>query len=249
MKKLSLLILLPFLLFAGDRIFQISTIDALLAGLYDGLVSLEELRQKGDFGLGTFHGLDGEMVLLEGIFYQVKADGKVYRPTGAMKSPFAAVIQFEAEEKLELEKGVDFQSFEQIVDDFLPTFNIVYAFRLEGKFNYIKTRSVPQQQKPYPALADIAATQPTFEYENIEGTIIGYRCPSFVKGINVPGYHLHFLSKDKKVGGHLLKFRVNSALLEIDKIHGFEMELPRSSEFYRLNLAADKTEELKKVEK
>lgn len=249
MKRLLITLVLPILMFGGETIYQISTIDALLTGYYDGFVSLETLSEKGDFGIGTYDGLEGEMVVLDGIFYQVKADGKVYRPDLSTTSPFASVIRFDREKNLKAEENLDFPTFKDKIDPILPSLNIFYGFKIEGKFKYIKTRSVPKQKKPYPPLAEIASTQPTFEYENIEGTIVGFRCPDYVKGINVPGYHLHFLSKDKKVGGHLLKFIVDSANLEIDYLHEFEMMLPKTDKFYQLNLTKDKSEELKKVEK
>ena len=76
-------------------IFQASTIDALLDGNYEGDVSFAELGACGDFGLGTFDALDGEMVGLDGAFYQVKADGRAYEVDGRMKTPFAVVTFFE----------------------------------------------------------------------------------------------------------------------------------------------------------
>lgn len=249
MRKILLICFVPVYIFAVDTLSQVSTIDALLGGLYDGVITLKELQQQGNFGIGTYDGLDGEMVLLDGLFYQVKADGKVYQPQLSITTPFAAVVEFGTENEIEIDPGTDFHRFEQIIDETLPTFNIFYALRMEGKFSYIKTRSVPRQEKPYLPLAEIAATQPTFEYENIEGTIIGFRCPDYVKGMNVPGYHLHFISKDKKVGGHLLKFIVQKGRCGVDYIHYFSLQLPQTDDFYKIDLREDKSEELQKVEK
>jgi len=248
MKKLLILLLLPLLLFGGETLFQISTIDALLTGLYDGFITLEDLSKKGDFGIGTYHQLDGEMIVMNGVFYQVKADGKVYTPELSTTSPFASISHFEAEDSITL-KTISSQDFFEVSSEFFPSWNIFYAVKMTGKFSYIKTRSVPKQPWPYPPLAEIAAEQPTFEYHDIEGTIVGFRCPPYVKSINVPGFHLHFLSKDKTVGGHLLNFHITKAQMEIDCLHNFELQVPKDDKFYKTNLHTDKSKELKKVEK
>jgi acetolactate decarboxylase len=104
-----------------------------------------------------------------------------------------------------LDKAEDYGQLEQYLDKLLPTENIFYAIKIEGTFKYIKTRSVPKQNKPYPPLVEVVKNQPTFEFHNVKGTIVGFRCPSYVEGINVPGYHLHFITGDKKAGGHLLE--------------------------------------------
>jgi len=61
-----------------EKVFQVSTIKALLAGVYDGEVTFGQLKQQGDLGLGTLNGLDGEMVAVDGRFYQIKTDGVAY---------------------------------------------------------------------------------------------------------------------------------------------------------------------------
>ncbi|MCP8318695.1 MAG: acetolactate decarboxylase, partial [Candidatus Methylarchaceae archaeon HK01B] len=80
-----------------DILFQTSTISALLEGAYDGNMTYGELKKHGDFGLGTFNGLDGEMAGLDGTFYQVKDDGIAYPVDDSIKTPFALVTFFEAD--------------------------------------------------------------------------------------------------------------------------------------------------------
>lgn len=50
------------------EIFQLSTINALLEGVFDGNMSYGQLKQHGDFGIGTFNGLDGEMIAFDAAF-------------------------------------------------------------------------------------------------------------------------------------------------------------------------------------
>ena len=231
-----------------DTLAQISTIDALLAGLYDGQMTLGDLKQYGNFGLGTFHALDGEMLALDGHIYQIGADGVAREPALNLTTPFAAVTFFETDTKLDLETGTNFHAFEKAVDAGIPTANIFYAIKVEGLFKTVKTRSVPKQKKPYPLLKEIAKTQPIFHFENVEGTLVGFRCPQFVKGINVPGFHLHFITRDRKAGGHVLDFTVQKAVLRVDHTSAFLMILPKDKSFYKTDFGANREAELKAVE-
>ena len=233
----------------GDVLFQTSPINALLEGVYDGEITYEELKRHGNFGIGTFNSLDGEMIGLEGKFYQIKADGIAYSVDGSMRIPFAVVTFFEPDKVALLDKALDYRQLEQYLDNLLPTKNIFYALKIEGVFKYIKTRSVPKQNKPYPRLVEALRNQPTFEFHNVKGTLAGFRCPGYVEGINVPGYHLHFISGDKKAGGHLLECQLQNVRIEIDYTSEFYMVLPESGEFYKADLAKEKQEELERVEK
>ena len=232
-----------------DTVFQVSTINALLQGVYDGAITCGDLKNQGDFGIGTFEGLDGEMVELDSSIYQIKADGKVYSPGNEVKSPFATVTFFETDSRQPVKDLISINSLQQMLDKMLPNKNIIYAIRLDGVFKYVKTRSVPGQEKPYPSLAEVTKSQPTFEYENIRGTLVGFWCPQYLQGINVPGYHLHFISEDRKHGGHLLNCRLAEGLLQVDRSEDFHMMLPEGDEFSKAELSSDRGAELKKVEK
>jgi acetolactate decarboxylase len=230
-----------------QSVIQISTIDALLQGVYDGQTTLENLRELGDFGIGTFNGLDGEMIFVDGEFYQVKSDGKIYKPAADVKTPFASVTRFEEEQVVQLGNN-SYESFKLLTDSLMQTVNLFFAIKLKGEFSYIKTRSVPAQTKPYPSLLEVTKNQPEFEATNISGQLVGFYCPKFVKGINVPEYHLHFLSDDKKFGGHLLEFRLEKGSVTLDKIERFEMILPNEGDFLKSEFETDRSGELKKVE-
>ncbi|MFA4837587.1 MAG: acetolactate decarboxylase [Dehalococcoidia bacterium] len=233
-----------------ETLTQVSTIDALMNGIYDGVISHGELKKHGDFGVGTFEALDGEMLAFDGNFYQIKADGKVYKVDDSMMTPFAAVTFFDTDQTAALTKGMDYAQVGKFLDSLVPTENIFYAIKIEGTFEYIKTRSVPAQTKPYPPLAEVTKDQSVFEFQNVKGTIVGFRSPPYVKGINVPGYHLHFLTESGDAGGHLLELRVGEAKASLDYTSGFFMILPgEGSDFYKLDLSLDKEAELQKAEK
>lgn len=230
-----------------QSLHQVSTIDALLQGDYDGTVSLKELSAFGNFGIGTVNGLDGELVIENGRFYQVKSDGKVYQPSGEIKTPFASIVQFNPEDSVEV-RDLSFMKLKQLIDSVMKSQNYFYAIRLDGEFDSVRTRSVPVQQKPYPPLVVVTQKQPEFRIPKTRGKLTGFFCPEFVKGINVPGYHLHYLSDDKISGGHLLDFHLKTGILKLDRISNFEMQLPETGSFQKTEYNTDRSGDLKKAE-
>ena len=233
-----------------ETLVQISTIDALLTGIYDGVVTVEALKGYGDFGIGTFEALNGEMIGFDGNFYQVRADGIAYPVLDSMETPFASVTFFDSDCKAQLPEGMNYGQLEQFLGGMLPTGNIFYAVKIEGTFSFMKTRSVPRQSKPYPQLVEVTKNQPIFEFSDVEGTMVGFRCPSYISGVNMPGYHLHFLAKAKDAGGHVLEFETEGAVVTVDYTSDFLMILPgEDSDFYLIDLTQDKQEELEKAEK
>ena len=252
MKKIFLVLVLAFcsgcLINQTDRITQTSTIDALLAGAYDGQMTCREFLTYGNFGIGTFDKLDGEMIILDGKIYQIKSDGKVYRPALSTKTPFATVCNFQPDEQFPIQSA-DFKTAESIINKKVSNQNIFLAVEISGTFKHIKVRSVPAQQKPYPPLAEVAKTQPVFEMNDVRGTIVGFRTPAFAKGLNVPGCHFHFLSDNFTFGGHVLDFELVSGECKIDKCSEFLLILPKDDALKNIDLSKDKTEELQKVEK
>ena len=230
-----------------EALYQVSVLSGLMKGDYGGKVSLDQIRKHGDFGIGTFDRLDGEAIELDGVFYQAAYDGTVRRMQGIMHSPFAMATFFETDIKFPIQNISDFRSLQDIVDGHLATKNIPYAIKIEGKFNYIKVRSVPAQGKPYPALTEVIKKQSVFEYRDIEGTLVGFRMPDYMNGVNTAGYHAHFLSSDKTKGGHILECAVGSAEVMADDISRFEMILPGSADFYSLAISEKASEAAQKV--
>lgn len=247
------LLVAGFLLFLNggehDALYQVSVLSGLAAGDYDGKISLAEIRRYGDFGLGTLDRLDGEAIELDGIFYQVKSSGEVVSVPLRIKTPFMMMTSFDADLKFTIGLIQDFNALWKFIDQQLPTKNIPYAVRVDGVFRYIKTRSVPIQSKPYPALAEVIKNQSIFEFENIEGTLIGFRMPDFVSGDNVLGYHFHFLSKDKKKGGHVLACTIVKGEVRLDDIDRWKIAFFRSADFDQrdFSLSTDTSYEVEKT--
>jgi acetolactate decarboxylase len=232
-----------------ETLYQVSTIDALQQGVFDGIQPVGELKHHGDFGIGTFDALDGEMIVLEGVVYQATADGHVTRVPDNLTTPFATVTYFDRDFAVVTGEPMNFSAFTVAMTDHLPTENMVYAVRMHGTFPSMKVRAIPQQQKPYPTLSEAAANQSVFTYTNATGSVAGCFLPVFFEGLNVVGYHLHFISDDRQIGGHILDFTVTGDTeVEYDITPEFTMVLPTSGDFTTVDLSQDLSEELAEVE-
>jgi acetolactate decarboxylase len=251
------LILLLFLTFAphnlhaeGRRVFfQYSTIQALMAGVYDGDLTFRELAEQGDFGLGTLNGLDGEMIGVDGKFYQVKANGVANPVPKTAKTPFANVTWFHPDTTINVNDPVSLQDLEQYLRKLLPSPNLIYAIKITGTFPFIKTRSVSRQLRPYPLLTEAVKKQTVFEFYQVSGVIVGFWTPSYLAGVNVAGYHLHFITADRRAGGHLLNCCLEQARIEISRMAEFKLQLPRSGEFLQKDLMGAGEKEIGRIEK
>lgn len=228
---------------------QWSTIDALLKGYYDGVTTLGEMKRHGDFGLGTFEALDGEMLVLDGVVYQIDAQGKIHTPGDETGTPFAAVAFFKADIELDLPAGLTLDEVQARVDAALPSQNVFYAIRVTGAFDEVRTRSVPRQDKPYRELAEVVKAQSLFRIADTRGDLVGLRCPTFSKSVNVPGHHFHYLSADRKHGGHVLGLVTGKDVrATVSVLRTVTLKLPQSAAFDALDLSGDRSKELHEVE-
>lgn len=250
-----LLPLLLALLLAGcaaprdGAITQVSTINALLAGGYDGQMALSELAEHGDLGIGTFDRLDGEMVLLDGRFRQAKADGSVVTPPPNLRTPYAVVTWFRPTATRPVPRPLDVAGIEKTLLAMFPNPNAFCAMRARGHFASVKVRSVPPQKKPYPLLLEASRKQAVFVRRDVEGALVGFRSPSWVNGVSIPGPHFHFCSDDGRTAGHVLDCVLDRGAIEGQACDRFTMVLPHDEGgTARLDLATDRSRDLQKVE-
>jgi acetolactate decarboxylase len=233
----------------NTTIYQYATINALMEGGFDGDMTLAELQKKGTFGIGTFNELDGEMIGFDNHFYQIKSDGKAYPVVPSQKTPFAVATNFSKDHVVFAHQTFDLKKLYALLDTISPNKNLYVGYKIKVKCQTIKTRSVSKQVKPYPLMIDAVKKQSVFELGTISGTLVGFRFPEYMKGLNVPGYHFHFLSDDKRSGGHVLDLSGSNFEIEIDYMADFELHIPNNEEFNKLNLSKTKAEDLEKVEK
>ncbi|MCK9211836.1 MAG: acetolactate decarboxylase [Ignavibacteriaceae bacterium] len=222
-------------------LYQYSVINALSAGVYEGDLTVNELKKYGDFGLGTFNNIDGEMVVLDGKIYQIKTDGIPVEAAKNLISPFAAVTFFKSDTNIEINHPQTLQQIKEKIDAAVPSENYLYAVKISGEFKKIKTRSVPKQQKPFPDLASVIKNQITFEKERVSGTVMGFKMPEFIDGVNVKNFHFHFLSKDKNFGGHLLDFVIEKGKIEIGIIKEFRCQLPSTENYAKTKFVKEES--------
>lgn len=233
---------------SDETLSQFSTIDALMQGIYDGPATFAEVRRYGDFGLGTVNHLDGEMLALDGVFYQITSDGKVHLIDDSAKTSFATVSFFKGKHVAQLPKIPSLRQLQSRLDRYLGSRNFFWAIRIHGMFPTMKVRSISRQHPPFRPLAEVAKSEVVFEYNNVPGTLIGIRCPPYIKGINVPGYHFHFLSDDKACGGHVLGLSVKKGHALWDCHRTFQIMLPDDPIFRRADLSEHDAEALRKAE-
>lgn len=229
-------------------IYLCAPVNALVEGIYEQKIPFTEIKKHGDFGLGTFDNLDGEMVLLDNNIYQITSDGKVHEVEEAALTPFACVTFYKPFSEDNVDREMTYAEFQQWVQDLLPSPNLFYAIRITGKFRHIRVRSVPKQEN-YRPLVEVAKEQPVFDFHDVEGTLAGFFTPSFMASLNVPGIHLHFLSNDRTQGGHLLECAPISMKVGVQFISKFELSLPMSLDYLTWNFQRDIGKDLDKAEK
>jgi len=232
-----------------DQLTQVSIINALMLGQYDGVMPLASLLNYGDFGLGTCDHLDGELIVLDGTAYQARSDGTIHRVSPHEKIPFAVVTPFQPDGKFACPPAHSLEELDALLDKQLPGQNLFVAIRIDAQLRSIHLRSVPRQEPPYAPLADVAKTQTTWTRNDVEGTLIGIRCPPWVTGLNVPGYHWHFLSKDHRLGGHVIDCQIKTGQVTFDTCDSWLIKLSESEEFQQENLSRNLNKELEEVER
>jgi acetolactate decarboxylase len=219
----------------GGVLTQVSTLDALLQGLYNGSYTVGQLKRYGDFGLGTYEGLDGEMIVVDGRFYHMRSNGLLSQAPDDEVAPFAVLTRFQPETQFTA-RQVSMADLSTLVDTLLPSKNYFYAIRIHGTFTALTTRAIPLQFLPYPPLSQLIPIQSVFSYPNSVGTLVDIRSPAFVSGINQVAHHFHYVSDDLKAGGHVLSFTAGEVTISIQTLRAFQVLLPGDELFQKATL-------------
>lgn len=214
-------------------VYQYAPIRLLMEGRFDGDMTVGELLRHGNVGIGTFNTLDGEMVILDGLAYQARADGNVCRVADDQKVPFAVVAQLSHELFTTAEdkpSDANLAIFCQAMDNSIGQENLMAVVVAHGRFSHMKVRSVSAQKKPYPRLSEAAKSQAVFQRKGVSGTLVAFRCPAYMTGVNVPGWHMHFLSDDRQFGGHVLDFAMSAVHVESACYRELRLIMPEGSD-------------------
>ncbi len=234
-----------------DVINQVSLLQGLTFGDYNGSVPVSQLKKLGDIGIGTFDALNGELIMLEGTVYRAASDGTIEVVPDDEKIPFANVTFFDSDEVIKLNNIDNVNTLKAELDKKVNEAgkNRFYMIKAEGTFTKMNVRSELPQKKPYKPLAKVLETDQTFfNYENIKGTVVGLYCPEYMNDLNAVGWHFHFISEDRKAGGHVLDLSATETNVTMDRTDYFSMTLPDNEMFNEFDLTIDQSEDIKKVE-
>ena len=211
----------------AEDVFQISTHSNLAIGAFDGAMPIKELLTHGNFGLVTFDKLDGEMMVLDGQVYRAGIDGRVNVVSPRVTTPFAVVVPFKPQTGMLVPEGLSQDSVLARMDNLPLNAARIYAVRIDGNFQNIRVRSEPAQNKPYRPIADVLREQQAVHsYDNITGTLVGFRFPKASASVNNPGWHFHFVSADRQIGGHVLGFVSGHARASIQENTDLRVRFP-----------------------
>ncbi|GGL53567.1 acetolactate decarboxylase [Sporolactobacillus putidus] len=231
-----------------DGVFQLSTMTSLLDGVFEGAMNYDQIREHGDFGIGTFAHLDGEMIGFDDQFYRLRGDGTATPLKSEDMTPFCSLTYFRPQITKEITSPLDKAAFEKEMHRLVPSDNLFYAFRIDGVFIEVSTRTVAYQEKPVP-MTEAVKTQPVFHFEHTSGTIVGFWTPAYAQGIAVAGFHFHFIDEERKGGGHVLDYVLDHGTVHIDKKTHQNLYTPETESFLKANLSrSDLESEIKVTE-
>ncbi|MEE0939296.1 acetolactate decarboxylase [Methanobrevibacter sp.] len=234
-----------------DSMYQVSLMQAFMHGEYDGVITVGDLKKHGDIGLGTFEGVNGEMIILDGVVYQAAADGSINVMNDNEKIPFATITKFDEDGKIDNINASNFNDLTSQLNKEIEKYgtNNMYVIKIKGDFSNITVRSVEKQEKPYKEFTDVAAVdQKVFNHTDQTGTLVAVYFPEYMNELNMHGWHLHFMSDDKTKGGHVLGFNGFKGSGQIDEIHEFNMILPTDDSFKTMNFTENMTSKISSVE-
>ena len=231
-----------------STLFQVSTSTALVEGVYGGVVTIAELKQHGSFGLGTFDGLDGEMLALDGHFYQVLGDGTVREARDDARVPFAVVTEFRAEREFIIDRVESFDELTAQLDSRRNTGNLFFAARIDGHFAHIRTRALCKTVSGV-SLVEATAHQPKFALTDVSGTAVGFWTPLYARTINVAGWHFHFVTDDRTGGGHVLDCQGVQLRAQLQDLADVRIAMPETAAFLQADLTQDPSHELDLAER
>jgi acetolactate decarboxylase len=227
---------------AGKSLYISGTYGSLSRGVYDGDVTIADLTRQGDFALGNFNAIDGEMVAVDGKYYRIGPGGLLNSVDDNMRMPNTTATFFKADKVITIDKPMSYQELQQYINGHLPTQNIFYAIKLNGKFESIKARTLTKMNQPYPSTpySTITQNEPTFNFDNVDVVMAMTIGPTQMKELVYPGYHAHFISSDGKSGGHVIDGRISKGLAEVEFLPEFTVILPQNSKYYQADFTASK---------
>lgn len=229
--------------------YQAGLFIGMLQGVYEGDVDFKTLAKHGDFGLGTFDGVDGELVAVNGKFFRIDADGVATIIAPEKKTPFAVVSKFQKTTAFTIENINSLADLSKVLDNHISTPNIFYMLRIDAELEWIKLRSESCQTPPYRPLADtLPQLQRSFELAHSSGILVISRCPAYSAAFTIPNYHYHYITNDETTGGHVFDLKLKTGKVMINAIREFNMILMNNETFDKADLKIDIQAAIAKIE-
>jgi acetolactate decarboxylase len=200
----------------SDAITQYGSKAGFLERSYVGTTTYEEIKKQGDFAIGTFNYVDGEMAAINNNFMRIPASGEVHPASDSLMAPFAVIKHFKVDNSLMINEEKSMNEIWSIVKEAFTDTSKPIAIKVTGSFASVKARSIHKETEPFQSLPEIVANQVIFNLEDVSGSMIGYWFPKYMDGVNFPGFHFHFLNDDLTKGGHLLDCIIKQGEIEID---------------------------------
>ncbi|MGT2911309.1 acetolactate decarboxylase [Streptococcus cameli] len=235
-----------------NKLFQYNTLGALMAGLYDGSLTISELLEHGDLGIGTLDSIDGELIVLDGKAYQAKGSGdkpEVVEVSPTETVPYAAVIFHQPEVIFKQRFEMTNKELEKRIESYYDGENLFRSIKIRGDFSKMHVRMIPKSTSDK-KFAEVASHQPEYTKEAVTGTIVGFWTPEIFHGVSVAGYHLHFISDDLSFGGHVLDYTIKQGVVELGAVDQLDQRFPiqdRNYLFAKFN-AKEVREDIEKSE-
>lgn len=207
------------------KAFQNAPFQLLVDGYFKGYNSVNELASKGDFGLGVYHDMNGELILIDGIFYRVDYGGKVEKAQTYLTVPYITMTYFKPDARFTVSKKMSSRDFLDYLNKSIDPKKI-YAIRIEGFFNSLKLCAPRTPKRIGATLEEVIKDRAVFNTNNPNGVAVGFYFPKHYKGVNIPGFHFHYISSDKKYGGHLMDFAIKNIQVQLQIIKSLEVNNP-----------------------
>lgn len=217
---------------------------AFMSGYYEGEFLLSEVLSRGDFGLGTFNNLDGEMIVLDGQIYRAKTDGTSEKVTDLSEgTPSAIVTVFKTEQQIKFQ-NVSTDGLKKWIAENLNTEKKMYALKLSGIFTKVTARSQQKvTSRPFPPIEAIVDKMVYHELDEVSGTLVGFQLPPYLGLINYPGLHFHFVGDSRNpllYGGCAPQYELREGTLHIMEITSFSVDIPKDETYETMEIIPEK---------
>lgn len=212
-------------------LFQVSFTDAIMSGLQNGTADAADLVREGKYGLGTPVMPGGELIIVDGEVYVCNPCGKTTKVRGDTSVNFAVVADESESFSFELENTEGYENvrkkIERMITESAGNLNHFCLAIMRGRFARVNIRTnefhISDGKYVFP--------QEYSDHEELHATAVGFYCPEYTAGLNMPGWHFHIISDDRRTGGHVMDMSPGKVAVSITVLTEWKLRLPNNEEF------------------